>query len=83
MQWLGIAILLLDAPGLAIGFSSLAGLLGVVLLSTGFLLRSQVEERMIIRVFGEQYITYARRTGRMVPRIYHPARKKLIGKHIP
>jgi len=74
---------ILMATGLAIGFSSLAGLLGVVLLSAGFVLRSQVEERMLIRVFGEQYITYARSTGRMVPRIHNPARGEFTGKHIP
>jgi protein-S-isoprenylcysteine O-methyltransferase Ste14 len=78
--YLGFSLM---AVGLAIGFSSLAGLLGAALLTAGFVLRIQVEERMLIRGFGDQYITYAKRTGRLVPRIDHFARRKLIGKHNP
>jgi protein-S-isoprenylcysteine O-methyltransferase Ste14 len=60
---------ILMAAGLVIGFSSLDGLLGVILLVAGFLRRSQAEERMLIQAFGEQYINYAKRTGRMAPKI--------------
>jgi protein-S-isoprenylcysteine O-methyltransferase Ste14 len=85
-QWVrhpGYLGFIVSATGLVVGFSSLAGMLGIVPLSIGFLLRSQVEERMLIRVFGEQYITYAKHTGRMVPRIHNPLRGKSIGKPIP
>lgn len=73
---------IVSAAGLGIGFSSLAGLLGVVLLTTGFLLRSLVEERMLIRAFGEQYIAYAKRTGRMAPRIRITTRSFNTGRKI-
>ena len=73
---------ILMAVGLAIGFSSLVGLLGAILLMAGFLFRCQVEERMLIQSFGEQYITYVKSTGQMLPRIHTISRSLHIGGKI-
>lgn len=63
----GYLAFLIMAGGLALGFSSLTGLLGVGLLATGFYMRIQVEEQMLYRAFGQQYIDYAQRTGCVLP----------------
>jgi protein-S-isoprenylcysteine O-methyltransferase Ste14 len=70
------------AVGLAVGLSSLTGLLGVILLTAGFLFRCQVEERMLIQAFGEQYVTYAKSTGQIIPRIKTIARSLSIRRKI-
>lgn len=63
----GYLAFLIMAGGLALDFSSLTGLVGVGLLTTGFYLRIQVEEQMLYRAFGQQYIDYAQRTGCVLP----------------
>ena len=59
------------AAGLAVGFSSLAGLFGVILLAVGFRARIQVEQQMLRHAFGQAYIAYARRTGCLLPILFH------------
>ena len=62
---------LLEAIGLAVGFSSLLGVLAVlVLLTPGLVYRIKVEEKLLVDQFGEAYQRYARQTKRLVPGIY-------------
>jgi len=62
---------LLEAMGLAVGFSSLLGVLAVlILLVPGFIYRIKVEEKLLVDQFGEAYQRYARQTKRLVPGIY-------------
>lgn len=70
------------AVGLAVGFSSLIGLLGAILTTAGFLLRIRVEEQMLIQAFGEKYIAYAKGTGKMVPRFRTLAQSRKIGRKL-
>ena len=57
--------------GIAIGFSSLIGLVAVpLLLAPGFIYRINVEEEILSAEFGEQYICYVRNTKRLVPFIW-------------
>ncbi len=63
--------LLLESLGVVVGFSSLlGGLAWLFLLVPGFIYRIQVEEKLLVEEFGEQYQQYARRTMRLVPWIY-------------
>ena len=57
--------------GIAIGFSSLIGLVAVpLLLVPGFIYRIIVEEEILRAEFGEQYNRYVRNTKRLVPFIW-------------
>ncbi len=65
------AAYLLMSLGIAIGYSSLIGLLAVpVLLLPGLIYRMNVEEKLLIAEFGEQYIQYTHRTSRLIPGIW-------------
>jgi protein-S-isoprenylcysteine O-methyltransferase Ste14 len=62
---------LLMGFGLSIGFSSLISLLAVpFLLLPGFLYRMNVEEKILLSQFGEQYTRYSQRTKRLIPGIW-------------
>ena len=62
---------LLEALGLAVGFSSLLGVLAVLfLLAPGLIYRIKVEEKLLDEQFGEAYRSYTRQTRRLVPGIY-------------
>jgi protein-S-isoprenylcysteine O-methyltransferase Ste14 len=57
--------------GVAIGFSSLIGLLAVpLLLIPGLIYRINVEEEILRGEFGEQYACYRRITKRLIPFIW-------------
>jgi len=57
--------------GIAIGFSSLIGLVAVpLLLIPGLIYRMNVEEEILRAEFGEQYLHYVLRTKRLVPLIW-------------
>ncbi|MEM8745480.1 MAG: protein-S-isoprenylcysteine O-methyltransferase [Actinomycetota bacterium] len=47
----------------------IAGFVGVVSFTVMYVLRVPHEERMMDELFGEQYDTYRRRTGRLLPRL--------------
>jgi protein-S-isoprenylcysteine O-methyltransferase Ste14 len=66
----GYLAFILLALGLGLGFSSLAGLFGVVLLVVGFLYRIQMEEKMLAQEFGAVYNDYAKHTVRLIPRVW-------------
>lgn len=66
----GYSAFLLQALGLGIGFSSLAGLLGVVLLFAALRYRIRIEEQMMVQAFGESYMGYAKHTTRLIPGIW-------------
>lgn len=66
----GYAGFLLVALGLAIGYSSLIGLVAIpVLLLPGLAYRMRVEERLLHEQFGEEYIAYVQHTGKLFPRL--------------
>ncbi len=51
-------------------FSSVYGILIVLLASVFLLFRIEMEEKMLINVFGEEYRKYKRNTKKMIPYIY-------------
>ena len=62
---------LLMTLGVAIGYSSLIGLAAVlVLLLPGLAYRMQVEERLLIEQFGEEYRAYALKTRQLIPFVW-------------
>lgn len=62
---------LLMALGIAIGYSSLAGLVATVaFLLPSSLYRIKVEEKFLCEYFGESYNQYASRTKRLIPGIW-------------
>ena len=62
---------LLMALGLCIGYSSLIGLIAIpVLLLPGLAYRMRVEERLLVRQFGDEYRDYARNSKKLIPGIW-------------
>lgn len=66
---------ILQALGLAVGFSSLCGLVGLVAFVLALVYRIRIEEQMLFYAFGHgafgaQYLGYAARTWRLVPGIW-------------
>lgn len=62
---------LLIALGIAIGYSSFAGLAAVlVVLLPSVFYRMKVEEKLLFEHFGEAYSRYANRTKRLIPGIW-------------
>jgi protein-S-isoprenylcysteine O-methyltransferase Ste14 len=45
------------------------GLLAVLLLYAGFMIKSRIEERFMTRIFGAEYENYRRHTGAIFPRV--------------
>ena len=57
--------------GISLGFSSLISLSAVpFLLLPGLLYRMNVEEKILLSQFGDQYVQYSLRTKRLIPRIW-------------
>ncbi len=57
--------------GLAVGYSSLAGLAALLLaLLPAVIYRIRVEDKMLAEHFGAQFADYARRTKRLIPGIW-------------
>ena len=56
--------------GFVVIFSSVYGILIVLLASIFLLFRIEIEEKMLIVVFGEEYKKYKRNTKKMIPYIY-------------
>lgn len=62
---------LLMTLGVALGYSSLIGLLAIpALLIPGLAYRMAVEEKLLARHFGDEYRTYAGKTKRLIPFIW-------------
>jgi len=58
------------ALGLAVGFSSLSGLLGVVLLVGALKYRIRAEEAMLTQAFGQSYTDYVSCTHHLIPGVW-------------
>jgi protein-S-isoprenylcysteine O-methyltransferase Ste14 len=56
--------------GVAIVLSSLYGLVIILIASLFLLFRMEIEERMLIEQFGQEYEDYMKRTKRLIPYIY-------------
>jgi protein-S-isoprenylcysteine O-methyltransferase Ste14 len=56
--------------GWVITLSSLYGLLFMIIGSMFLLIRIEVEEKMLIEAFGEEYREYQRKTKKLIPYIY-------------
>ena len=56
--------------GFVLIFSSAYGSLIVLLASVFLLFRIELEEKMLVVVFGEEYKEYKRKTKRIIPYIY-------------
>jgi len=62
---------LLMAMGISLGYSSLVGLISVlVLLLPSLIFRMAVEEELLIEHFGDVYCLYMRKTKRLIPGIW-------------
>jgi protein-S-isoprenylcysteine O-methyltransferase Ste14 len=67
----GYSGFLLIALGLCIGYSSLIGLIAIpVLLLPGLVYRMRVEERLLVRQFGEEYRNYIANSKKLIPVIW-------------
>jgi len=53
--------------GIPLLFPSLYGFLMILLLTPCILYRMKIEEQMLIRKFGEEYLKYMKRTKRLTP----------------
>lgn len=62
----GYLAFILMALGLALGFSSLTGLMGTALLVFALRYRIRVEEAMLVHAFGRAYTDYQSRTARLI-----------------
>jgi len=56
--------------GLALLFSSIYGLVAMIFCNVFYLFRIQVEERMLINEFGNEYKEYRKRTRKIIPYLY-------------
>lgn len=56
--------------GFAVLFSSLYGLVVMIIANLFLVFRIQVEERMLVAEFGEEYEEYKRKTKKLLPYIY-------------
>jgi protein-S-isoprenylcysteine O-methyltransferase Ste14 len=56
--------------GFAIIFSSIYGTFIVSLAATFLFFRMDIEEKMLVNIFGEDYKEYKRKTKRLIPHIY-------------
>ena len=57
--------------GIFIGYSSLLALIGsVLLLVPGLIYRINVEEQLLVAEFGDEYLSYASSTKRLIPFIW-------------
>jgi protein-S-isoprenylcysteine O-methyltransferase Ste14 len=56
--------------GFVVIFSSVYGTLIVLLASTLLFFRMDIEEKMLISIFGEEYKKYKRTTKRLIPFFY-------------
>jgi protein-S-isoprenylcysteine O-methyltransferase Ste14 len=67
----GYSGFLLMAMGLCIGYSSLIGLIAIpALLLPGLAFRMRVEERLLVRQFGEKYRDYTRNSKKLIPGVW-------------
>jgi protein-S-isoprenylcysteine O-methyltransferase Ste14 len=67
----GYAGFLLMTLGIAVGYSSVLGLLSImVLLLPGLVFRMATEDRLLAKHFGDEYEEYARRTKRLIPGVW-------------
>jgi len=62
--------LILAMLGTAINRGQLRGLVAVVLLWIGFVMKARIEERFMTATFGPEYEEYSRTTGAIVPRLF-------------
>lgn len=67
----GYAAYLLIAIGIAVGYSSLVGLISILLLlMPGLFFRIKVEEKVLASYFGDAYKRYQQRTTRLIPLVW-------------
>jgi protein-S-isoprenylcysteine O-methyltransferase Ste14 len=66
---ISLAVLVYD-PGIPLIFSSLYGFLITLALVPLILYRIEIEERMLIQKFGDEYRSYMRRTKKIIPFLY-------------
>jgi len=66
---ISLAVFIYD-PGIPLIFSSLYGFLITLALIPLVLYRIEIEERMLIQKFGDEYRDYMRRTKKLIPFLY-------------
>lgn len=61
--------ILLALFGTAVAHREVNGLVAVALFLLGFLIKSRLEEQMMRKTFGDEYVEYSRSTGALVPKL--------------
>jgi protein-S-isoprenylcysteine O-methyltransferase Ste14 len=61
--------ILLALFGTAVARRQLIGFIAVAFFLIGFLIKSRIEEQLMRKTFGDQYVEYSRSTGALVPRL--------------
>jgi len=66
---ISLAVLIYD-PGIPLIFSSFYGFLIMLSLIPLILYRTEIEERMLIQKFGDEYRDYMKKTRKLIPFLY-------------
>jgi protein-S-isoprenylcysteine O-methyltransferase Ste14 len=61
---------ILSVLGIGLALSSIVGLSMVILLALLIIMRVNIEERMLLAEFGDNYLDYAMKTNKIVPFIF-------------
>jgi protein-S-isoprenylcysteine O-methyltransferase Ste14 len=71
IRYPGYAGFVIIASGLAVGYSSLIGLMAIpMLLIPGLAFRMRAEERLLSEVFRDDYWAYARKVKKLIPGVW-------------
>jgi protein-S-isoprenylcysteine O-methyltransferase Ste14 len=62
--------ILLALIGTALARGKAAGVIAIPLFYIGFWIKSRMEEELMRKTFGEQYVEYSRTTGALVPKFF-------------
>ena len=56
--------------GVPLFFNSMMGMVVMILANLFLLIRIEIEEEMLIKEFGEEYMEYRKRTKKLIPYLY-------------
>jgi protein-S-isoprenylcysteine O-methyltransferase Ste14 len=63
----GLSLMVL---GTALSYGTLSALIGFLIMELAFLIKLQDEERLLMKHFAEEYLSYKQRTKRLIPLIW-------------
>lgn len=62
--------ILLAIVGTAVAEGRIFGLMAIPFFWIGFWIKSRIEERFMLKTFGDQYVEYSQSTGALVPKLH-------------